>query len=596
MKKLLAILTILFSYGFAFNQTNVSIPQAGIYGGPTTGDDGIVGNLKGQYSVSPSGAMIYSLPIVTPPGAGGMSPTLSINYNSQAGNGLLGLGWNLSGVSAIIRTGKDNYHDGEIHGIDFSLDDKFVLDGSRLEVVSGTYGASGSSYKTEVESYSSITAIGSSTNGPESFIVKTKDGLTIEFGNTSDSRIEANISSPTGEVSKWLINKITNLDGYYIEFNYWENFTNGEVVLNNTIYSKNDNLSSLYAQYSIEFTYNFSRIDNSLHYRNGASFHSNAILTKIEIKHNEQTKYMYDFEYINSSFGPQFSYLKTIQLAASKFEKTVSGGGEYWDAIKANNGNIVFEHYNPLEINWTSEGTCTFGSAIYNTGDFCFADGYEYDSPYPRLIGDFNGDGKQDVLGVKDIEFKVALSTGNGFGSSQLWYSTPNLDSWSDFGTGPQANLNIPIAYITILVGDVNGDGMDDVVGFNMIRTIVLISNGSGFTQSQTMAQFSYDGDPVGFQWDQVKPRKFLADANGDGRVDIIGFGEDGVYVALSTGNTFAQHSKWTTAFDYGVNGWDNSEYIRTIADINGDGMVDLIGFGDQATSVYFSTGSSFVS
>jgi hypothetical protein len=54
-------------------------------------------------NVNPDGSFSYSVPIVTPPGTSGMGPNLALSYNSNGGNGFLGVGWSLSGLSTVNR-------------------------------------------------------------------------------------------------------------------------------------------------------------------------------------------------------------------------------------------------------------------------------------------------------------------------------------------------------------------------------------------------------------------------------------------------------------------------------------------------------------
>ena len=68
---------------------------------------------------------------------------------------------------------------------------------------------------------------------------------------------------------------------------------------------------------------------------------------------------------------------------------------------------------------------------------------------------------------------------------------------------------------------------------------------------------------------------------NGDGMADIVGFGSAGVYVSLATGNGhFAAPTFELAAFAPGAGGWSSDDlYKRELADVNGDGRADIVGF-----------------
>ena len=146
------------------------------------------GTTPGAAGVSPTGAATYQIPIHIPPGTAGIQPNISLVYNSQAGNGILGWGWNLKGLSAITRVPQTIYHDEQIGGIKLDDDDRFALDGNKLIMTNGVdYGDDLAEYHTTIETFSLVTSYGDIGGGPDWFEVKTKNGLIMEFGKTSNN-------------------------------------------------------------------------------------------------------------------------------------------------------------------------------------------------------------------------------------------------------------------------------------------------------------------------------------------------------------------------------------------------------------------------
>ena len=116
-----------------------------------------VGTIKGTNEVSLTGAATYSIPISLPSGTAGVEPSLVIGYNSSSGNGLIGYGWNMGIGSSITRVQTDLYNDDKVSAPELYSNDAYALDGNRLVLMSGNYGADGSTYQTKNESFSRIT-------------------------------------------------------------------------------------------------------------------------------------------------------------------------------------------------------------------------------------------------------------------------------------------------------------------------------------------------------------------------------------------------------------------------------------------------------
>src|SRR2546427_13112058 len=84
----------------------------------------VAGFTPGSFQVSPGGSATYTIPIQVPPGIAGIEPKLALTYNSQGGNGPLGMGWSLSGLSAITRCPRTVAQDGVKDGINFGPNDR----------------------------------------------------------------------------------------------------------------------------------------------------------------------------------------------------------------------------------------------------------------------------------------------------------------------------------------------------------------------------------------------------------------------------------------------------------------------------------------
>ena len=79
---------------------------------------------------------------------------------------------------------------------------------------------------------------------------------------------------------------------------------------------------------------------------------------------------------------------------------------------------------------------------------------------------------------------------------------------------------------------------------------------------------------------------------NGDGKADIVGFGIAGAYVSLATGGGHFAAPTFELA-QFGAARWlgSNDQYPRELADVNGDGMADIVGFGIAGAYVSLATG-----
>ena len=168
--------------------------------------------------------------------------------------------------------------------------------------------------------------------------------------------------------------------------------------------------------------------------------------------------------------------------------------------------------------------------------------------PAGVAVGDFNGDGNQDLAvanaGWIPNPSNVSILLGNGAGN----FSAP-----TNFGVGVDPT--------SVAVGDFNGDGNQDlaVANFNSNNVAVLLGNGAGNFSAATY--FGPENYPASVA---------VGDFNGDGRQDlaVANYGSAKVSILLGNGvGTFGGNNTFTVG---------TSPYSVAIGDFNGDGKQDL--------------------
>lgn len=220
--------------------------------------------------------------------------------------------------------------------------------------------------------------------------------------------------------------------------------------------------------------------------------------------------------------------------------------------------------------------------------------------PYTVALGDFNGDGKQDIvtsnLNVNTVSIRLGDGAGNFSGTTNVNVgSLPYSVSVGDFnGDGKQdlvtANFNsntlsirlgdgagnfsgsteIPVATspISITIGDFNGDGKLDLATANFISANVSIRLGDGTGNFSGATEVNVGASPYSVA---------MGDFNGDGKQDLATANAGSGTVSIRLGDGVGGFSGSTEV------GVGSSPYSVAMGDFNGDNKQDI------ATANFFS-------
>lgn len=508
------------------------------------------GALPGDFSVSANGDAQYNIPVDVPPGIKHIEPSLSLVYSSNEGNGRLGVGWSLQGLSAIFRCKAVPAFDNYFGSINYNFEDRFCLDGQRLINVSGQNGYSGSSYETSLETWRTIKASDAQCgSGPCSFTVTNSNGTVFLYGATPDSQIYA-YGRP--DIRLWAVSSITDLNGNSIAFTYTSDPISsggkGQYYITQIAYTANA-AAGVTANRLVRFSYE-QRPDVETHYQGGTPITTSYRLSHIETFAGTQIVRDYRIAYGISQASGRSEVLNVRACDSEAASAScVTQTGFQWQG----SSNIQYTKTN-LQANLQNN--------------------------FSQLIpADFNGDGLGDLLAVSQ-------TTGSSKPTAQVYLSTG-----TDFRRC--SGVTALVSQGNVVAGDVNGDGRLDLIQLAMSGTQHVLMWYAGQSDGCT---FTYQGTfATGLS--AIGQNVWPMDFNGDGRTDIVETSQSGSTVTFtafaSTGNGFTRSSTRTISLG-------GSTATFQPMDVNGDGMTDIVqlwvnssGSTYQFTS-YLSSGTDF--
>lgn len=185
--------------------------------------------------------------------------------------------------------------------------------------------------------------------------------------------------------------------------------------------------------------------------------------------------------------------------------------------------------------------------------------------PLSVLTGDFNGDKKQDV---------ALLSAGTSGQPSLTLYLGDGKGGLTAGAT--QTVGTLPVTNAT--AGDVNGDGFADLLSWDANNVYVALNDGTGklLPAVQNDNPFGAPFTPAG-----------AGDLDGDGRPELLGVSGSQVLGNKATASTGTYMLTFIPTLGSSIP-LENKRLV--VADVNGDGVNDLIALGDGSVNVAIQT------
>ena len=422
-----------------------------------------VGTLAGEFRVAESGAATYRIGIPLPPGTAGATPPLGLHYNSQRGNGLLGVGWSLDGLSAITRCRQTYAQDGAARPLTFDENDRFCLDGARLLRTdrTQTYGAANTTYKTEIDGFLTVTAKGGSAGKPDYFEVRRKDGSVSSYGaaGKDDSEHKHKVQRAKGkvdnEVLTWALREVKDSAGNKIRYSY----AGAGASVNEAPGHRIDKISYAYGstdtpRAEVTFSYG-ARDDDTLGYLAGHKLQSTQRLNQITVRAMGT----------GTTTASPLPALRNYRLRYESATKQANNVLSRLVGVKECVGSDETVCLPETEFEWSAP-TPGFKDAAAATLTLNTNDSW---GPVDFNPADINGDGVTDLVwteakGSKHrIRYALANKTTGALARTYFTNNLSELEYDDDYGSSLTGeNLRVHTEVV-----DYNGDGRHDLLVYS---------------------------------------------------------------------------------------------------------------------------------
>lgn len=536
-----------------------------------------IGATAGSFSVTPSGQASYTIPITVSPGTAGMAPKLALSYTMKA-NSVLGVGWAISGLSAVSRTAATMVHDGFVDGVDFDDNDRFALDGQRLIEVAPTVTGALAEYRTEIDTFTRVAAYGTDPNNPDSFKAWTKAGLIYTYGTATSGWAAGGAD---GKKLTWAVRRIEDQNGNYIDFTYGHldsgGNTDSEFLVERIDYTGND--AQGLAPYA-RVTFNYEDApegDRTVAHLMGRTMRNTRRLASVVGTFQSQEVRRYTFTYDVSEITGR-SLLAYVQesvgegaggrhLAPTRFEWTRKPYNDlgYFTVLDWGRGEDIARE--PIRRETDPGGLLKRHPSSDENPDAEW------------VSGDFNNDALTDMALVErrddGDETRIRVYTSDG-GHLNEWPAR-----WYDGG----ANFATQDRWIP---GDFNGDGWVDIAQMHASGGDVNIRLFRNTAQAGFAAEPTFD---TGTSW-RTNMFFYPADFNADGKLDIVKVSGKNKYssedvdsriyvdVMLNGGTNASGQVIWSRENTDDGDYQSNKGYLQTLlADFTGDGLPDILNF-----------------